>query len=147
MTKIPLTSGFQLIPEGTYIFRIDEVIHDEDFNKITVKMSTQDGLRHIERYSLMNKDGELVEGAINAFSYFAKTAMNNFSLEDIEPKELEGHYIQAEVVHNQQPSRNNPAKMTTFANLADKAPAEGFASASQKESKPAGYDLQALLGG
>ena len=29
MARIPMTSGFTLIPEGTYVFRIYDVSYDE----------------------------------------------------------------------------------------------------------------------
>jgi hypothetical protein len=63
---------------------------------------------------------------MNAFSYFAKTAMNDFSMEDINPDDLVNHYICCEVVHNVQPSNKDPKKTVTFCNLGDKSVAEGF---------------------
>ena len=63
---------------------------------------------------------------MNAFSYFAKTAMNDYTMEDIDPDELVGHYICCEVVHNTQPSNKDPNKEVTFANLGDKWAADGF---------------------
>ena len=31
MARIPMTSGFTLIPEGTYVFRIYDVCYDDEF--------------------------------------------------------------------------------------------------------------------
>lgn len=126
MARIPMTSGFVLIPEGTYVFRIYDATYDEEFGKITVKMVNAQGATHTERFSIKNNDDTFNEGTMNAFSYFAKTAMNDFTLEDIDPEELIGHYIEAEVTHTQLPSNKDPNKMVTFANLGDKAPADGF---------------------
>lgn len=126
MARIPMTSGFVLIPEGTYVFRIYDATYDEEFGKIMVKMVNAQGATHTERFSIKNNDDTFNEGAMNAFSYFAKTAMNDFTLEDIDPEELIGHYIEAEVTHTQLPSNKDPNKMVTFANLGDKAPADGF---------------------
>lgn len=126
MARIPMTSGFVVIPEGEYVFRIYDVIHDEEFGKIEVKLVNAQGATHTERFTLKDSNDEYNEKALNAFSYFAKTAMNDYALEDVDPEELIDHYIRAEVVHSTQPNHNNPEKNITFANLGDKAPADGF---------------------
>lgn len=126
MARIPMTSGFVVIPEGEYVFRIYDVIHDEEFGKIEVKLVNAQGATHTERFTLKDSNDEYNEKALNAFSYFAKTAMNDYALEDVDPEELIDHYIRAEVVHTTQPNCNNPEKNITFANLGDKAPADGF---------------------
>lgn len=126
MARIPMTSGFVLIPEGEYVFRIYDATYDEDFGKIEVKMVNAKGMTHTERFSIKDKDDQFNEKALNAFSYFAKTAMNDFSLEDVDPEELVDHYIRAEVIHTEVPSNKDPNKTVTFANLGDKAPADGF---------------------
>lgn len=124
-TRIPMTSRFVLIPEGTYVFRICGVKYEPESGRIEVKLVTQRGLVHIERFFIGNGNG-YNEGALNAFSYFAKTAMNNFSLEDIAPEEMIDHYIRARVVHRAETSNRDPDKQVTFVNLNDKAPANGF---------------------
>lgn len=126
MARIPMTSGFALIPEGTYVFRIYDAKYDEEFGKIEIKLVNAAGMTLLERFTIKDKNDELNEKALNAFSYFAKTAMNNYSLEDVEPEELVNHFICAEVVHNKRPSNKDPNKMLTFANLGDKSPAEYF---------------------
>lgn len=127
MAKVPMTSGFMLIPEGEYVFRIYDVEQDETFGKIIVKLVNAQGMTQIERFSLKNQNDEWNEGALNAFSYFAKNALNDFTREDVEPKELIDHYIRAEVVHSDPiPNRKDPSKTIVFANLGDKSPADGF---------------------
>lgn len=127
MARISLTSGFNLIPEGEYVFGIYDVSYDEDFGRMEVRMVTANGMRHTERFSLKDANDEPNERAMNAFSIFAKTALNNYEVEDIDHTDLIGHYIRASVVHTQRPSRNDPTKMTTFVNLArEKSPADGF---------------------
>lgn len=158
MARIPMTSGFTLIPEGEYVFRIEDVKYDESFGTLEVKLITDNGMKHTERFSLMDNNGEPNEKALNAFSYFAKTALNDFSVTDIDHTDLIGHYIRAEVVHTKMPSRKDPNKTVTFANLGDKAPADGFdgqvsAPTNDSPASPAapagmagGIDLNALLG-
>lgn len=98
-----------------------------------------------------------------------KTAMNDYTMEDIDPEQLINHYIRAEVVHTKVPSNKDPNKEVTFANLGDKSPADGFdtepvaraltlgngnnaapkaAPKTQTASAPAktGLDIDALLG-
>lgn len=126
MARIPMTSGFMVIQEGTYVFRIYDASYDEEFGKIIVKLVNAQGATHTERFSIKDQNDEINEKALNAFSYFAKTVMNDFTLEDVDPADLVNHYIRAEVVHTVQPNRNDPTKTVTFANLGDKSPADGF---------------------
>jgi hypothetical protein len=72
--------------------------------------------------------------------------MNDFDMEDIDPVELVGHYIKAEVIHRTQPNRNDPTKTVTFINLGNKSPADGFEGAPAPKPKASGLDLSALLG-
>lgn len=166
MARIPMTSGFTLIPEGNYVFRIYDATYDEDFGKIEVKLVNAAGMTHTERFSIKDNNDELNEKALNAFSYFAKTAMGDYGMEDIDPAELIDQYIRADVVHTQLPSNKDPNKTVTFANLGDKEPAEGFdtepvaraltlgkenaktTTSAPKTSAPAtkGLDLDKLLG-
>lgn len=151
MARIPLTEGFSIIPEGIHVFQIKEVTYKADFGKLEIAMQTAKGQKHVERYSLMTKDNTPNDGAMNAFSYFAKTALNDFSLTEIDEQDLVGRYIKCEVTHEQVESNRTPGKMVTFVRLGDKAPADGFegeaspAPAAEPKAKPA-IDLGALLG-
>ena len=46
MARIPMTSGFTLIPEGTYVFRIYDVKYDETFGKLSVMLVNAQGMKH-----------------------------------------------------------------------------------------------------
>jgi hypothetical protein len=141
MSRIPMTSGFALIPEGTYVFRIYQVDQDEDFGKVIIKLINAKGMTHQERFSLKNNNDDWNEKALNAFSYFVKTAMNDFELEDVVPSELVNHYIKAEVVHSEPlPSKNDPTKTVVFANLGKKEPAEGFDTTPVKRALELGQE-------
>ena len=74
----------------------------------------------------MGQGGEINAAACNAFSFFAKTALNDFSLEAVDPETLVDHYIKADVTHTVQPNKNDPTKTVTFANLGDKWAVDGF---------------------
>jgi len=153
MAKIKLSEGFSPIPEGENIFKITKVTYDEDFGKLEAELVTASGQKHIERFSLINNEGEINEGALNAFSFFAKTALNNFNLDEIDHNDLAGCYIKATVSHTKVPSNKDPKKTVTFAKLNDYAPASGFEKSEsapvKMTTKPASkgkVDLDAILG-
>lgn len=126
MAQIKMTSGFTVCPEGVHIFRIYKVDYDQEFGRLAVYLVNAQGITHVEKFSLINAFGEANEKAYNAFSYFAKTALNDYSLESIDHNDLVGHYIKAEVVHTVTPNRNDPSKNMTFANLTSKWVVDGF---------------------
>ena len=126
MATIQMTSGFSICPEGRHIFRIYKVDYDKDFGKLAVHLITAKGITHIERFSLMGANGEMNDKACNAFSFFAKTALNDFSIEEIDHTDLVNHYIGGEIVHTTSPNRNDPTKTVTFANITNKWVADGF---------------------
>lgn len=126
MANITLSGGFKVCPEGKHIFRIYRVDYNPDFGKLAVYMVNAKGIIHIERFSLMNKSGEMNDSACNMFSFFAKTALNNFKLTEIDHNDLVNHYIGCEVTHTVLPSTTDPSKTVTFANITEKWVAEGF---------------------
>jgi hypothetical protein len=152
MAKIKLSKGgFTPIAEGEHIFKITKSTYDEDFGKLEIEMVIASGQKHIERYSLIRNDGEINEGALNAFSYFAKTALNNFNLDEIDHNDLVGCYIKATVEHEKVPSKNDPAKTVTFLRLTNQSPASGFEKEEEREKSnesdtSGGIDLDDLLG-
>lgn len=147
MARIPMTGGFQIMPAGEHVLKITKAEYDADFGKVIITLENVKGQTCQERFSLLNQDNTPNEKALGAFSFFAKTAMNNFDLVDVDPEELVGHYIRAEVTHNKVPSRTDPSKMLTFVNLGDKSPADGFDGVPAPAPKASGLDLSALLGG
>lgn len=148
MAMIALTGGFSIVPEGTHVFKITDVSYKEEYGKMEVKMKTAKGQTHTERFTLMKKDGSTNEGAINAFSFFAKTALNNYELTVIDHKDIIGAYIRCTVTHDKQPSTTDPNKTVTFVRLGDKSPAAGYDEAEPAPAPTAknGFNLDDLLG-
>lgn len=163
MAKIGLSEGFSLIPKGTHVFKITGVNYKEDFGKMEITMQLATGQKHVERFSLLNKDGEPNQGGLNAFSYFAKVALNDFDLTEIDHEDLVGCFIRCEVDHEEVESNRTPGKMLKFVRLGDKEPADGYdevpAAPAKKEkaekSTPAPaaaksgkkpFDLNTILG-
>lgn len=127
MATIHLSENkFAPISEGIHIFRIWDVDYDETFGRVQIHLVNAQGKLHTERFTLMRADGSMIDGACNALSFFAKTALQTTEPTDIDHTELIGHYIKAQVVHNVQPNRNDPSKTVTFVNLTDKWSADGF---------------------
>lgn len=132
MARIKLTdTGYTLIPEGVHVFKITEVEYDETFGKMTVTMQTQDGQKHFERFSLLKQNGEVNEGAIKAFSFLAKTALNNFEVDEIDEQDLVNCYISATVKHEpyDYTNKNGEHKSGTSERLNNYQPALGFGNA------------------
>lgn len=102
MAKIKLSdSAFKIIPEGTTTFKVVEVDDSkyDDFGKIVVKLQTSKGETHTEQFTLVDANGELKEGALKAWSYFARTCLNNFQADEIDTQDIVGCYITATVKH------------------------------------------------
>lgn len=53
MSKITLSEGFSVVPEGTHVFKITDVKYKEAFGKLEIKMKTAKGQTHTERFSLL----------------------------------------------------------------------------------------------
>ena len=140
MAMIPMTSGFTLCPKGVQVFRIYKVDYNEEFGKLVIHLVNAQGITQQERYSLMGADGNINEKACAAFSFFAKTALNDFSLEAVDPVTLVDRYIKADVIHTTQPNKNDPTKTVTFANLGDKWVADGFDTAPVPKALNLGKD-------
>lgn len=133
MAKIKLSEGgFTLIPEGVTTFKIVDVEYKEDFGKMKIHMQTQSGTKHIEQFTLLDKKGEVNEKALKAFSYFAKTALNNYELDEIDESDLIGCYITATVTHEEFESNKTPGRMLKSVRLNDYTVAAGFGSGEEK---------------
>lgn len=119
--------GFSLIPEGWHDFKIVVVDYDEKFGKMEIQLVTKAGQKQTERFMLLDNSGEINQGGVNAFSYFARVAMNDFQIDSIDPDDLVGHFIRGKIEHVKG-NKPNPktGKYATFANITDKEPSVGF---------------------
>ena len=78
MAKIKLSEGgFTLIPEGVTTFKIVSVEYKEDFGKMKVQLQTKSGSKHTEQFTLLDKNGEVNDGALKAFSYSRHTVFHD----------------------------------------------------------------------
>lgn len=134
MAKMKLSeSSFSLIPEGTTIFKVVEVDDSkyEDFGKLAVKLQTAKGETHVENFTLIKANGDLNEGALKAWSYFARVCLNNFQADEIDTQDVVGCYIQGTVKHETytRTKGDKAGEEGKAVRLNDYATATGFASA------------------
>lgn len=132
MAKMKLSeNSFSIIPEGSTIFKVMEVDDSkyDDFGKLSVKLQTAKGETHTETFTLIDaKTGELKEGVLKAWSYFARVCLNNFSADEIDTQDIVGCYIQATVKHEKYIRKSGERAGTegTAVRLNDYATASGF---------------------
>lgn len=140
MAKMKLSedTGFILIPEGVHVFKVMEVDDSkyEDFGKLVVKLQTADGKTISKTFSFFKGKGELNEGTLKAWSYFARTCLNNFSADEIDTQDIVGCYIKTTITHQEFESNREPGKMLKSANieLFESEPASGFGSSKVSSS-------------
>lgn len=124
MSSIPLTNGFKLMSEGEHLLKVVDVKDNMDFGKVNIKLKNAKGESITNRFTLKKASGDWHEGALNAFSFFVKTVMNDYTLKSIEPKEMIGHFVIGEVTYTTQTNKNDESKTITFANISEVHPTE-----------------------
>lgn len=164
MAMIPMTNTFSICPKGEQVFRIYKVEYNEEFGKLIVHLVNAQGNIVQNRFSLMNQDGSSNDKACNAFSFFAKNALNDFSVPAVDPMTLVDRYIKLEVTHTEAPSTKKPGETVTFVNVKNPSVASGFdtepcskaltlgkevniPTTPAPEAPATGLDLNALLNG
>lgn len=145
MAKIKLSEGgFSIVPEGVTVFKVMEVDDSkyEDFGKLSVKLQTASGQTHKENFSLTKANGELNEGALKAWSYFAKVCLNNFNADEIDTQDIVGCYIQATVKHETftRTKGDHAGEEGTAVRLNDYTVSTGFGGAKTKDEDPVADD-------
>lgn len=147
MAKMKLSEAtFSLIPEGVTVFKVVEVDDTkyEKFGKIAVKLQTKEGKTHTETFSLtktVKGKQELNEGALKAWSYFARTCLNNFQADEIDTQDIVGCYIKANVQHETyiRTKGDHAGEEGVSARLKDYDIASGFPGSSTAKVD---YDLE-----
>lgn len=163
MAMIPMTNTFSLCPEGEQVFRIYKVDYNEEFGRLVVYLVNAQGNTAQNKFSLMNQDGSTNDKVCNAFSFFAKNVLNDFSIPAVDPMMLVDHYVKLVVTHDVKPSTKNPGETVTFVNVKSPSVASGFetepcakaltlgkavtVTTPTTEAPATGLDLNALLNG
>lgn len=137
MAKITLTGGFSPLAEGYYTFRVKSCEYKEDFGKLHFVLETKTGRTVFNDYNFgVNSENS---GAINSFSFFARMVLNNPSAEEVDPEELVGKYVKAEVVHSTGTKLDEKGNPKIFVNLKNWESASGFEESASK------IDLDSIL--
>lgn len=149
MAKMKLSeSTFTLIPEGVTTFKVMEVDDSKysDYGKIAVKLQTASGQTHTENFSLVKANGEVNDGALRAWSYFARTCLNNYQADEIDTQDIVGCYIQATVKHEKYTRTKGERAGTegTAVRLNDYTPSLGFGSSKDEVIEDNEDDLDGL---
>lgn len=142
---VKLNAGYTRIPEGTHKFVVDNVEDKlSDFGKLTVTFKTEKGLTNKQTYTLYKdvKKGILNESAITAFSTMARAVLQDNDVESIEPMELVGKYVQADVSYEEYDKEDGSKGSAT--RLRNWAECGGFGVKATKENGE--IDLDAILG-
>lgn len=144
MARIAINRIFTPCPEGEHIFRVYKVEYKEEFGKLTIGLVNAKGDTVTENYSLLLNDGSPNDKAYAAFAFFAKTALNDFDREEVDPVELVDRYIKATVSHTVVDSNKEDGKKVTFVNLGDKKPADGFDTEPVEKALTLGKEAPAV---
>lgn len=150
MAKMKLSEAtFKLIPEGVTTFKVMEVDDTkyEDFGKLAVKMQTAKGETHTENFTLIKANGELNEGALKAWSFFARTCLNNFQADEIDTQDIVGCYITATVKYEKytRTKGERAGEEATSVRLNDYTTAVGFGTVSAEIEDTEDDDLDDFL--
>lgn len=127
MASLKLGNGFSIIPEGHYTFNITGISDTTDaFGRvIEVKYRADNGMLHTKKYNIVDQDGNVNDMALGEFSTMARNALNNFDIEELpETEELLGLKFEADVEHSTSPSKKDPNKTNTYANLRNLSPVQ-----------------------
>lgn len=110
MNRIKLNEGFKELEVGNgQLLVISGVSYDDQKDRMRVTFKDRNGGSSSEFYNLFTKEKvrgkkglQRVpnEGALTAFSTMAKHALNDWDREDIDPEELVGRYVIANVTYD-----------------------------------------------
>lgn len=112
MAKIGLIQGFRNLEIGTeQTLKIKKVAYDEKYLKCKVTFADDEGRALTETYNFKGKKKDTFnEVALGIFSTIAKCATHDFTDREIDPEEIEGLYIVADVW--EQPVTNDEGEET-----------------------------------
>ena len=134
MGLLKLSQGFTSLPDGEQTLYITGVDYDEKWGKIEVHCINASGIKHSERYRVLNDKGETNEVALNLFSWLARTALGDNEVGDeIDPTTLKGRYFKCTVSHVK--SEGKDGKVYTNTRLNDLEGATGFTEPISEKAK------------
>lgn len=137
-----LGKGFLNLKEGSnQTLLISKVTYDKKYDKAKVTFEDERGATCVEQYGFTKKDGKPNEVSLNIFTTLVMCAMNNFEMQEseFEPKELEGHYVIADVVKDEYVNEDT-GKKGSYMHVRNFQPAEDMDPAEVEESEDEAED-------
>lgn len=128
MSRIALTGGFTIMPEGEQILCITKVEYDESFGRMSVTMQNADGQRHFENFRFLDATGAENQKAIGAFSSLAKAAIGDSNAEEVDTDDLVGCFVKAEISHREYEDKDGKMRTAT-----QKAPGSWWETPTEEE--------------
>jgi hypothetical protein len=133
MGLLKLSQGFTSLPDGEQTLYITGVDYDEKWGKIEVHCINASGIKHSERYRVLNDKGETNEVALNLFSWLARAVLGEEAGDEIDPTTLKGCYFKCNVSHVK--SEGKDGKVYTNTRLGDLEGATGFVEPVSEKAK------------
>lgn len=140
MAFIALTD-YQPLEEGVHNFKIVAVDYKEDFMKLSITLRTKFGAETYVNFNFLGNDGKPNEVANRIFSFFARTALHDKDVKQVDPETLVGRYVQATATKRVYTNKDGEEK-TAF-DIKNFKEINGF----DDEIATAGVDLASLIGG
>lgn len=120
MAKITLAESngaFINQPGKNVLLRITKAKYDTGFGKVEIVLENENGEIVNNNYNLIDNDGSTNEGALKAFSYFARVAVGDWSRDDIEDEDLVGCFIRCDIEMKEGTKLSKDGKTLEFANI------------------------------
>ena len=140
MGFIALTD-YQPLEEGVHNFKIVAVDFKEDFMKLSITLRTKYGAETYVNFNFLGNDGKPNEVANRIFSFFARTALHDKDVKQVDPETLVGRYVQATA--SKRTYTNKDGEEKTAFDIKNFKEINGF----DDEVASSGVDLASLIGG
>ena len=152
MSRIALTGGFTIMPEGVHILCIKKIEYDESFGRMSITMENAEGQKHFENFRFLDSTGADNQKALSAFSALAKAAIGDNDAEEVDTDELLGCFVKAEICHREYEDKDGKTKTATqkapntFWETPSDEEIEVFQSSKKPEKPKPKMDLHSILG-
>ncbi len=148
MAKIQLSeSNGQFISEAgeKILLVITKTNYDTTYGKVEIELKNERGEVVNNNFNLIDNDGEQSEGAIKAFSYFGRAALGDWKVEEIDPDDLVGKFIRADITMKVGTKPTKSGNSISFANIEKCYMTEDRFEVEQKKPYPKNVGLPSGL--
>lgn len=120
MAKINLAESngaFINQPGKNVLLVITKAKYDQEYGKVEIVLENEKGEIVNNNYGLLDNDGSINEGALKAFSYFARVAVGDWGRDDIEDEEMIGCFVRCDIEMKEGTKEGKDGKKMEFANI------------------------------